>query len=177
MANLLRLLAGIVAWAGALWAALQLATLHTSWDQVLCGVWGCGPSLWALVSCHLAWLIGLTPLALAGRAVVPPRWRRPIGVTTFVLCVALVLGVVIREAIDWLPHVGPTARAYFVQRCLFVIATWVDVPVVELGLLSLLWWGRAESQRQIATAVADSSAPSDWPSELQLRNGYEHDRS
>ena len=180
MAIPLRLLMGIVAWAGALWATLQIANLHTSWDHAICGVWGCGPSLSALVSCHLAWLVVLTPLALVGRAVVPARWQRPIGVTTFVLAVALVMGVVAREAVDWLPTVDASARQYFAQRCLFVIATWIDFPVVELGLLSLLWWRVSDVPARATVTCASQSAErqeSDWHPPFERQNSHDHDRS
>jgi hypothetical protein len=175
MGTRLRLLAGIVIWTAAIWAALKIAMVQTPWDHALCGVWGCGPTLPAVLSCHLAWLIAIVPLAMMGRSILPSHWCWRLGVATSVLVVAVVLGVVAREAATWLPEVTEWHRRYFAQRCLFVIATWVDVPVIQLGLVGLFWWtARSESRREIANRKATDQP--DFLPQFEMVNSHDYDR-
>jgi hypothetical protein len=172
-----RLAAGAIVWAIMLWAALQLAHVHTAWDHALCGVWGCGPTLSAVISCHLAWLVALAPVALAGQYMLPRHWRRSIGVWLSVLVVAVLLGVVAREAATWLRQYPEEYRAYFAGRCLFVIATWVDVPLVEAGLLSVLWWaapGGAPHEELASIPTNSLSAGDLQPVEIVNTHDYFH---
>lgn len=139
MISPIQIIVGVVVWSSALWGALQIATLHTSWEHAACGAWGCGPPATALVSCHLAWLIGLAPFAIAGKWWLPERWRRQLGITLAVLAAAIVVGIVLREATTWLPSANEFQRRVFVQRCLFVLATWIDIPLVQLAAISWYW--------------------------------------
>jgi len=57
-------------------------------------------------------------------------------------------GIVVRDATIWLPAAGEFQRHFLVQRCVFVVGTSIDVPVVQLMLLGTFWWmaaGNAET--------------------------------
>jgi hypothetical protein len=88
----------------------------------------------------LAWLIALAPFAIAGKWWIPERWRQQLGITLAALAAAVVVGVVLREATTWLPTVNEYQRRVFVQRCLFVLATWIDVPLVQVAAVSWYWF-------------------------------------
>ncbi len=59
------LTACLVVWGMGIYATLSLAHAQTQWSGALCGPWGCTAPLEALLACHAAWLITLTPLVLA----------------------------------------------------------------------------------------------------------------
>ena len=63
-----------------------------------------------------------------------PPWRIRLGVGLFLTGVAGLTAIVVYQAVVWLPDALPFQRAYFPQRCLFVLATLVDWPVVPLLL-------------------------------------------
>ena len=140
MKTSMRLAIGAVAWGGLLWAVLQGAHLHTPWDHVLCGPWGCGPPLPAVVSCHLAWFIVLAPIALVVRKQFPRQWVQATGLAGTLIVFAALVGLVSREAFSWWQHAPSVYRPYVVQRCLLEITTWTDIPLIELGIVSLIWW-------------------------------------
>ncbi len=127
-------------WGALLWTVLQGAHLRTSWDHVLCGPWGCGPPLPAVISCHLAWLVVLTPIALIVRRFVTPQWIQAVGLAGCMIVFAALVGLVSREAFSWWQHAPSAYRPYVAQRCLTQIAGWTDYPLVELGIVSLIWW-------------------------------------
>ncbi len=147
MSSMVRLTMALFAWAGVLWGVLQLAHVETDWDHTVCGPWGCGPPIAALVSAHLARLVVLLPAGMAGRQWVSNEGLRATGLALFVVAVAAIVGMIVREATTWQPSVGPEQRGYFVQRCLFVIGTSIDLPVVQLLLLGTL--GRIAAERAV----------------------------
>lgn len=153
----IQIILGVAVWGGALWGALQIATLHTSWEHAACGVWGCGPPATALVSCHLAWLIALAPIAIAGKRWLPDPWRRKLGIALASLAAAIVVGVVLREATTWLPAASEYQRKFFAQRCLFVLATWIDVPLVQVAAVGWYWSVGATFRSRKAISDRNSS--------------------
>ena len=53
---------GMTLWSGLLFGSLSVANLPGDWGHGICGPWGCGPPMQALVACHFAWLVVLAPL-------------------------------------------------------------------------------------------------------------------
>lgn len=129
----------LAAWACGLWGSLQVARIQGDWGHALCGPWGCGPPLQALVACHLAWLVLLTPAAwvLFRGWIASPRARWRVSGAAALVGLLMMLGVVVHERLVWLPKVEATTAGYFWQRCGFVMATSVDLPMVQLFLLGL----------------------------------------
>ena len=137
-------------WGLALWGALALRDLPGDWGHALCGPWGCGPPLQALLSIHAAWAVLLwapafvLPRMYASR---PARMRR-IGTIVAAAGVGGLIAIAIRESLFAGSSVSESAANYLLQRILFVIATSIDAPVVQATIAGLvLRWGASSRQR------------------------------
>ena len=133
--------AGLAVWGGALFGILQVHLIPGNWGHAVCGPWGCGPPMQALVAYHGFWLMLLFPPALTfsnrtstERLVDVGRWVALFGS----VCLLCYMGW---EAIDWLARASERHRLYVVQRCLFVVITLVDVPIVQVTMLGLTMYG------------------------------------
>ena len=128
----------MVVWAAALLGALLISHLPGNWGHGICGPWGCGPPLQSLVACHLAWLVVFGPAAfLVARSTrLHPRIVKLIGIGFMLVGCLGVLAIVIHQGLVWWPHASQWQRNFFWQRCLFVLATAVDVPVTQLFFAS-----------------------------------------
>lgn len=137
MPPILKLTFVLVGWAAALALVLSIANWPGDWGHALCGPWGCGPPLQALLACHLAWLVTLAPPAvlLVRSPRVPTNIRRRIGTALCLAGAVILVGLVARERATWWPTAGEWQRNFFWQRCGFVLATTVDVPIVQLLLI------------------------------------------
>ena len=119
--------------------------------HTICGPWGCGPPLEALLACHLAWIVVLTPAA--GWIF----WSGYFSATTVVrigqvlvgVGMAWLIGVLAYQVLVWLPQAGVWQRAYLPQRYGFVIATTVDFPMVQCLLIGGCVW--AAGRRRLRT--------------------------
>jgi len=124
----------LTAWTAAIAACLSIRSWPGNWGHWLCGPWGCGPPLQALVACHSAWLVLLLlPAVVLSRYQWPsPAALRKLG--TFLICVAIaVLGLIVaRQRLDWWNAAQGPQQEYFWQRCGFIVATTVDMPVVQM---------------------------------------------
>ena len=130
----------LAVWAAALWGALRVTRLPGYWGHSICGLWGCGPPLQAIVGWHLAWVVVLAPLALGwGPLHSLPGYRlRRFGMALAIGGAALIVGVAIHERISWWPAVSPLQQSYYWQRVGFVIATNVDLPMLQLVVFGLI---------------------------------------
>lgn len=135
----LKNLTAVVGWAVALLLALQVATLPGDWEHSVCGPWGCGPPVQALVGWHLAWLVLLLPMAWSARRL-PRRVRNACGLSVMGLAVTGVLLIAWREWVEWLPQVSESLQQYYPHRVGFVLVTWVELPLLELFPAGLLLW-------------------------------------
>ncbi len=130
----------LFAWAAALFGTLSISNLPGDWGHSVCGVWGCGPPTQALVGCHLAWFVVLIPLAIFGSR----SYRKTIGPTQQLgklLCITgtmLLMAVVVYQWATWLPAVSEWHREFFWQRCGFVIATSIDIPMLQILAIGLV---------------------------------------
>lgn len=129
----------LLAWSGTLFGVLSLANLPGEWGHSVCGVGGCGPPLQALVSCHLAWLVFLGPLAelVTRSSPRPSDLQLQLGKLLCLISALLVLAVVANQRATWWPAVNELQQRYFWQRCGFVIVTSVDVPMIPMLVVGL----------------------------------------
>lgn len=106
------------------------------WGHSICGAWGCGPPLQALLACHLAWLVILAPpgAVLVRSARVPAHILQRFGTLLCVLAVVFVTTLLVHQRIAWWPAVSEWQRGYFWQRRGFVIATMVDFSMAQVLL-------------------------------------------
>lgn len=137
--SILRVGVGLSAWAAVLAVVLSIANWRGDWGHSICGPWGCGPPLQALLACHLAWLVILLPpvAMLIYSARVPVNVLRRIGILLCVAAALFVAAVVIYERLAWWPSANEWQRDYFWHRCGFVLATMFDLPVAQVLLLGL----------------------------------------
>jgi hypothetical protein len=131
-----RLLVGAVAtaWIAALYGLLSLHRLTADWGHDICGPWGCGPPLQALIGWHGFWFVAASlPVALAVRTWPKKRqWWIGLGlVATGLIGVLAIVGVQCFAAYQAVSQGQP---AYLIQRCLFNLATFVNVPLVPMIL-------------------------------------------
>jgi hypothetical protein len=145
-ASTLKLCLGLAGWSGMLLASLSVARLPGDWGHGICGAWGCGPPTQALVACHLAWLVALTPpvafIMYRGRRA---QWRA--GSLLTVLSIAALLALIAYQRMVWWPEANEWQRSFFWQRCGFCLATSVDVPILQMLGLGLLLLCFAPSRR------------------------------
>ncbi|MFV2065444.1 MAG: hypothetical protein ACC645_00580 [Pirellulales bacterium] len=150
----------IVLWTVALYGTLQIARLSGPWDHAICGPWGCGPPLSALVACHAFWSV-----LIGGTVMVAVRCWSGATLATVgrLLAVGGLIGLVVL-AIWGVVHGSPAGegilRPYLVQRYLFVLLTSIDTPIVELTVAggAMVVAGRGEVAKRAGGANADGSA-------------------
>lgn len=152
--SLWRSLGGIVVWGLFLTATLSVANWPGDWGHGICGPWGCGPPLQALLACHLSWLVVLLPLAGVLRLWLPCRQQRVLGMIVLVAGCVGMAGLVAYELGAWWPAASEWQRRFFWQRVGFVIATQVDLPLIQLILtgMCLLTGARSARIRRISPA-------------------------
>ncbi len=123
-------------WCGCLYSVLRVTEIPGNWGHWICGPWGCGPRLQALVACHGFWLVLLFPAAIIFSAALPSRHVRLIGTLVAGLGTAAILLVAVIQGCTWLPVT--LHPYYFGQRVLFSVATMVELPMVQFVFIGLL---------------------------------------
>ncbi len=147
----------LAAWCGAAFAALRLQDLPYDFGHGICGPWGCGPPLQALVACHGFWLVNLAALLWVSHRWLPVDWQRRVANLCLLIAATGLLGVAAHQALHWWPHATQGSRPYVVQRFLFSVASLVDVPLVPLALFGIA--GRLlPRRRMIHDADRDGTA-------------------
>lgn len=131
----LTFLAATAAWAAALYGSLQIYHLELGGHSI-CGAWGCGPTDTALIGYHTFWLVLILPIVPIAIRMAPAARVRNWGT---VLAIAGVAGLIVLALVDGV-HYWQTSHAsqYLVQRCLFRLATFVDIPLAQIVLVGLL---------------------------------------
>lgn len=128
-----------ILWAAIIYAATQMQSVGGD-KHSLCGPWGCGPSIGALLTLHLGWLALLAPpliyfplrLQVSRKAVIRLTWLLVLVGTIGLLT------IVAWQWLVWLPNAREWTRPYIWQRCGFAIATAVDFPLVQLILIGVV---------------------------------------
>ncbi len=156
--SLWRTLLGIVVWGLILTATLSIANWPREWGHGVCGLWGCGPPLQALLACHLSWLVVLLPLAVVLPSWLSWRQQRMLGVLVVMIGCAGLVGLVAYEFSTWWLVASEWKRSFFWRRVGFVIATDVDLPLIELILAGTCFLTKARSTRIRGTPSENASA-------------------
>jgi len=136
-------------WGGAVLLVLQAHRLPGNFSHSICGVWGCGPPVQALIAMHGFWLVLLSlPVGLCCRFMTANRLLA-VSVLALALGLAGIAGVVVWQAEYWLPNASELQREYFLERCLFAVGTMTDIPVIQMALAGLVgivtaWWKRPQ---------------------------------
>ena len=146
----------LIAWGLAMFGTLQVHHWHDLLGYSVCGPWGCGPPTTALIGYHGFWLIVLLlPAWLMKQRLGAPNLRR-IGVALMVISLASIVALLASDC--WRNWQHETMRGYMWQRCLFRLATYVEFPLAQLGLIG--WWLKTPMRKPKQT---DEAVASDQP--------------
>jgi hypothetical protein len=139
------------AWAAALFGVLSLQHLPDRFfgDHSVCGPWGCGAPLPALLACHGFWLALFLPATIYIARRMSPQTVCRLGAGIVGLAGIGLVSIGVWQALTWWPHVDRSLHRYAFQRYLFVVATLVDVPVLETLVAGVtLWWASIWRHRE-----------------------------
>ncbi len=136
MSPLLRCCIRLIIWGLTLTGTLSIANLPGDWGHSVCGAWGCGPPLQALVACHLSWLVVIIPIAMALRRFCSASLLRRMAAGALVLAVTGILGIILHEYLTWFAQASEWQRPFFWHRVGFVILTTVELPIIEIAALA-----------------------------------------
>jgi peroxiredoxin len=128
-------------WGLATWFVLRLHDAPIAQQHSICGPWGCGPTIPALLSAHGFWLIALVPLAYWARSTLAGSMRIVLGRILLGLSTGGIVSFLIWELAHWplTEHAG--LGKYTVQRCVFAMATLVEVPLIQGVIAGLILTG------------------------------------
>ena len=143
----LRIMAGIVVWGVVFLATLSIGQVRANWGHGICGPWGCGSSLQALVACHLSWLVVLAPLASIIQSKIPESFTRFLGATLIAFGLVGIVGMIAYELFTWWPSATELQRRYLWQRLGFSIVTQIDLPMIESIITGCLIYVQTGNRR------------------------------
>lgn len=112
----------------------------------ICGLWGCGPPVSALIVWH-SFIAAIGIPAVVGLAIAKPQWAQTSGRWMLGLTLLLIgLFVLINTGL-WYESASSAARQFLVRRVLFATVAFVDAPVLPLIATAVVWWqmGRRRS--------------------------------
>ena len=136
-------LALIPIWGGALWGSLQIHALDLQLGHGICGPWGCGPPLEALIGFHAFWLSLILPFAICIGWFLPTTVVRRIGLSVLLAGCIGAVGLVGWDVVTY--AMKSESTEYLLQRGLFTLATTVDIPTMQTtlaGAVLAFWMGR-----------------------------------
>ncbi len=118
-----------------MYGTLQLHRFEGVFGHAICGPWGCGPPLVALVGYHAFWLLLIVPPTLVASYLIPAEKAVRIGKLLAIAGLGALALLVLEDAVRFLR----TARGgeHLFQRCLFRLVTFVDFPLGPIGLAGL----------------------------------------
>jgi len=136
MTGVVRITGYLVVWAACILGAVSIRNIPLETKHDICGPWGCGPPTQALIACHVAWLVVLTPpvtwFAFKGKA--SRSLIRSVGTFLILASSLVLLAIFLDQWIGWWHQVDPWKRQYLWQRYGFWIATAVDLPIIQVLL-------------------------------------------
>lgn len=129
----------IALWGAALAAVLRMSGISLPADHGICGPWGCGPPVGALIACHGFWVILLLPPMVLLSHHVSAQTRHRLGLLLTLAGIAALSVIGVWEWHHWYAVASAWQRKYLLQRYLFSVATLVDVPVIQVTMVGLFW--------------------------------------
>jgi len=130
----------LLLWGTSLQGAILIGTLSSSWTHAACGPWGCGPRAEDLLACHMFWFVFFCAPLYVFLHCQSEVCKRAGQVMTGAGSL-LLAGVILYELFTWLPSVDSSMYGYLPQRLLYSIATFVELPILQLlsfGILCLI---------------------------------------
>ena len=139
--NLSRILM-VPVWLAGLWGSLHVHKLDLLTGHDICGRWGCGPPLEALIGYHSFWTMILVPCAVVAGWYLAPSTSRRVGLAVLLASIVGTVAYVSWDVFNY--FVQAESTQYLVQRGLFTLVTTVDVPMIPTifaGLVLTFWFG------------------------------------
>ncbi len=133
--TLIRVLIEVLIWFGCIQVILVVSQRQLPASSILCGPWGCGPSLFAVATYHLLWVALFSWPVLLLRRHLSLKKFRTFQRLSLLAALFIIGGIMLQTLIVWLPQASPEIRGYWPQRIGFDLVTNVDLPIVGL----LLW--------------------------------------
>ncbi len=137
MNSLFKTMLMLLLWGAGLYGALQVRQVESLNVHGICGPWGCGPPVSALISWHGFWLLLVAPIVGLTVRGCSAKWLRRVGLAVTSVGLLTLVAIAVWQAVTWLPQVSEGRLTYFVQRYLFKVITLVDVPVMPITLAGL----------------------------------------
>lgn len=158
MNSLLLKVVSFLVWGVALYEVLQFGqgAEHAGHTHGICGPWGCGPPIAALVGWHGFWLVLAAPLVGALIRSWSVRRLRAVGLLLLACGIIALVGIAIWEAMTWLPRIAAGQPAYFVQRWLFSVVTLTDVPLIPIALAGIALYVSALIKQAVCSPTESS---------------------
>jgi hypothetical protein len=146
-------------WLAALYCFLSLHRVSDDWGHDICGPWGCGPPLQALIGWHGFCLVAATlPVAFAATHW-PKQHLRWTGVALAAAGLIGVLAIFAVQSVTAYQAVSQGQPAYLIQRWLFSLATFTSVPLVPMilagGVLMIAGKKRTPAEGTSSTELPD----------------------
>lgn len=151
--------------------ALSIAAWPGHLGHGICGPWGCGPPLQALIACHLAWFVALIPPAmmLSSSKYSSGHLLRTSGFVLVILAGLGFLAVLANQYFVWWPQATLWQQSYFWQRYGFTIVTAVDIPLTQLLLIGVALTCRGVKRSRVSgTSRPTESRLMDQTSDLNF---------
>ena len=145
----LRNLVWLTLWIAVLFGTLEFHRWSGSLGRVICGPWGCGPPVAALLGYHAFWIVLLVPVCVLLGANIWPSQAIRLGGVLILVGVTGLVAIVVADGVDYWQSVG---GGYLIQRAGFCVATCVDVPLAQIAGAG--WIVR---RRACRTALANDS--------------------
>lgn len=152
-----KLLLLVPSWVLGIWGSLQLHTVDLHLGHSICGPWGCGPPLEALLGYHTFWTLLLAPAVMAAVWFAPANMLKRVGWMTWVTGMLLTLAIAGNESYRlW---VSSQQATYLGHKFFFAIATKVDFPMLQIVVagLCLLIAGRSKLSKTMEAVPAEGS--------------------
>jgi len=149
-------------WVGALWGSLQIHRLDLDLGHGICGAWGCGPPLEALLGYHSFWSLVILPLAICVGWYLPSLVSRKVGGAVLLISVIGTMAFVGWDVVTW--GLRAERPEFLLRRGLFTLVTSVDIPMIPTmlaGALLMFVFGRGGKSGVGELPTSESAAPLD----------------
>lgn len=147
--------AWLIAWGITLTGTLSIANLPGNWGNSVCGAWGCGPPLQALLACHASWLVVLVPMAVVASRTLNAQSVRRGSIIGLAIATTGALVFALHDYFTWYAEASEWQRSYYAHRVGFSILTTVETPVFEIaGISAVQLFGLKRRVRRSQEAVS-----------------------
>lgn len=146
-------------WILAAWGVLKVHELQFASSCDICGPWGCGPPVQALIAIHGGWAIFLLPAAYLASLKCSSKQLQRIGFGLILVGVIGIIGVGIYQSMTWLQVTRPSLRQYFFQRWGFSILTLTDIPILQSVLFGTILLSASRVKKQAPESILMTETP------------------